>query len=293
VTRPPRVVVVGDVMTDIVVRLPAKPAYGSDTPAAISQHGGGSAANVAAWLAASGHRATFVGRVGDDLLGRAAVAELRDAGVDVRARFDRTRATGVCVVLVDPSGERTMLPDAGANGALSPADLPDDVFTGGDHLHLSGYALLNPGSRPAALAAVRRARGTGMTTSVDPSSAAPLRELGDAAFRSWTAGIDLCLANQEEASVLAPWGSYPAVVVKLGPGGAEWRHGEVTERVEAESVAAVDTTGAGDAFAAGFLSAWLAGAAPADALRAACALAAQAVSRLGARPQPRARPRRR
>jgi len=285
VSRLPRVVVVGDVMTDIVVRLPAKPAYGSDTPAAISQHGGGSAANVAAWLAASGHPATYVGRVGDDLLGRAAMDDLRDTGVDVRATFDEKRATGVCVVLVDPSGERTMLPDTGANAALSPDDLPDDVFTSGSHLHLSGYALINDGSRRAALAAIHRARAAGMTTSVDPSSAAPLRKLGGAAFRAWTAGMDLCLLNQEEATVLAPWGDYPEVVRKLGPGGAAWRKGEATELVEAEPVAAVDTTGAGDAFAAGFLSAWLAGATAKDALRAACALAAQAVTQVGARPK--------
>lgn len=289
-SRPPRVVVVGDVMTDIVVRLPARPAYGSDTPAAIAQRGGGSAANVAAWLAASGHPATCIGRVGDDLFGRAAVAELRAGGVDVRAAVDAELPTGTCVVLVDPSGERTMLPDAGANAGLAPADLPAECFAPGDHLHLSGYALLNDGSRAAAVAALDRARAAGMTTSVDPSSAAPLRAAGAAAFYTWTEGIDLCLLNEDEAAALPEAAErYPEIVVKRGAAGALWRKGEASAAVEAAPApVVVDTTGAGDAFAAGYLAARLTGADPVTALDAGCALAARAVAQLGARLPPRA-----
>jgi sugar/nucleoside kinase (ribokinase family) len=295
VSQPPRVVVLGDLMTDIVVRLARRPAYGTDTPVAISPHGGGSAANVASWLAASGQQVTYVGRTGTDILGRAAVEELRATGVDVRVATDGQLPTGICVVLVDPSGERTMLPDPGANAALSPHDLPDDVFSHGNHLHLSGYTLLNSGSRAAALAALQRAKGAGMSVSVDPSSAAPLREVGAETFLNWTAHADLCLLNWAEASVLAGTGvpgaaeatlaaTYAEIVVKLGAAGALWRKGSAFVQVDARRIAAVDTTGAGDAFAAGFLGAWLAGAAPDAALRAGCELAARAVAHVGARP---------
>lgn len=286
-----RVVVLGDLMTDIVVRLAGRPAYGSDTPAAISRHGGGSAANVAAWLAAGGHPVTFVGRAGNDVLGRAVIEELRATGVDVQVVVDADLPTGICVVLVDPSGERTMLPDAGANAALSPDDLPDNLFTADHHLHLSGYALLNNSSRDAALMALEKVRAAGMSVSVDPSSAAPLRAVGAAAFLAWTTGVDLCLLNEDEANVLAGTAglaglasAYGEVILKQGATGALWRSGRATVLVDARPVTAVDSTGAGDAFAAGFLTAWLTGAAPDAALHAACALAARAVTQVGARP---------
>jgi sugar/nucleoside kinase (ribokinase family) len=167
--------------------------------------------------------------------------------------------------------------------------------------------LLKDGSRGAGLAALARARAAGMSVSVDPSSAAPLRDAGADRFLSWTAGADLCLANRAEASVLAGAAepgpaaaalaaAYAEVVVKLGADGALWhaareegerdheRKRAATVEVDARQVVAIDTTGAGDAFAAGFLGAWLAGAAPAAALHAGCGLAAGAVTRVGARP---------
>src|SRR6185295_20293218 len=104
-------------------------------------------------------------------------------GVTPAVAVDPSLPTGTCVVLVAPGGERSMLPDAGANAALSPADLPDDAFAAGAHLHLAGYALLRDGPpREAALAALRRARAAGMTVSVDPSSAEPLVRFGTARF---------------------------------------------------------------------------------------------------------------
>src|SRR6185295_5659393 len=104
-------VVLGDLMVDVVVRLESEIARGSDTASRISMQGGGSAANVAAWAAHIGTPVTLVCRVGRDDRGRAAVDELR--GVDVRATVDYQRPTGTCVVLVEAGGERTMLPDPG------------------------------------------------------------------------------------------------------------------------------------------------------------------------------------
>jgi sugar/nucleoside kinase (ribokinase family) len=291
-----RVVVVGDVMVDVLAMMSGPLARGSDTPARVSTGGGGSAANVAAWLAAQGVHTTYVGRVGDDTLGREAVAALGRYDVDVRVGTSPDRPTGTCLVLVEPGGERSMLPDTGANATLSPGDLPEEVFRPGSHLHLSGYTLLHEESRPAGVAAVQLAREVGMTVSVDPSSAALLEAAGPDRFAAWTGVADLLLANADEARALsavadprdaaaALCSSYKEVVVKLGADGALWHGGFIGATAPAErGVQVVDTTGAGDAFAAGFLTSWLLHPEPESALAAGNRLAAWAVGRLGARP---------
>jgi ribokinase len=267
-------VVLGDVMVDVVARLSGPLARGSDTAAQVSVVGGGSGANVAAWAASLGTPVALVCRIGDDERGRMAVDELMAAGVEVHAGRDRDLATGTCVVLVDESGERTMLPDAGAND--TPALVPDALLGPGGHLHVIGYALVRPGARPGALAAIERARAAGMTVSLDPSSWALVRP---GVFPD----VNLLLPNEDEARVLEPLDA-PEVVTKLGARGARWTDGHTTVEVPAEPVEVVDTTGAGDAFAAGLLSARLGGAGPREALEAACRLAARAVAQTGARP---------
>jgi ribokinase len=286
-TRP--LVVLGDVMVDVVVRLSGPVARGSDTLARVEQRGGGSAANVAAWLARAGAAAVLLGRVGDDAAGRAVVAALRAEGVDVRVEVDQQRPTGTCVVLVEPGGERSLLPDRGANAAPVATAPPADAA----HLHVAGYALFDPGARPAALAAMAAARAAGCPTSVDPASAVPLAAAREA-FLAWIDGVDLLLPNGDEAAALT--GSADAltaaraltahareVVVTLGAAGALWTDGAAVERVAAAPTEVVDTTGAGDAFTAGLLAARTAGADRRAALEAGAALAARAVQRPGAR----------
>ena len=287
-----RIVVLGDVMVDVVTRLSAPLAPGSDAPAVIRFHGGGSAANTAAWLAEAGAEPVLVGRVGDDERGRGAADELRAAGVDARLVVDPELPTGTCVVIVGPDGERTMAPDPGANDALTDADLADELLASAEHLHVAGYALLRPGSRPAARAAISRARSHGMTVSVDPSSAALLSP----EFLDHAEGAGLLLPNVDEARMLsgeadperaarALASRFDEVVVTLGADGALWTDGREIVRADAVPVeAAVDSTGAGDAFAAGLLSARLNGAAPIEALTAGARLAAKAVARPGGRP---------
>jgi sugar/nucleoside kinase (ribokinase family) len=165
--QPPTVVLLGDIMTDLVARLDGPLVPASDSPARITAEGGGAAANTASWLAGLGVHAVLLGRVGDDPAGRAAAEGLRAAGVEVRFAIDPALATGTVIVLVEPGGERTMVPDPGANDALTEQDLPAEAFTRGAHLHLSGYTLLKPGSRDAGLAALGLARAAGMTVSVD------------------------------------------------------------------------------------------------------------------------------
>ena len=142
-------------------------------------HGGGAAANVAAWLADAGEPVALIARAGDDVAGRGAVAELAGAGVDAHVVRGRRRGRpGPASWSSSADGERTMLPDRGANVALAPEDVPASLFARGGHLHLSGYALLDDGPRAAGLCALDHAREAGMTISVDPASAAPLRATG-------------------------------------------------------------------------------------------------------------------
>lgn len=289
------VVVVGDLVTDVLALLSAAPAADSDTPARIRIAGGGSAANVAAWLASAGVEVHLVGRVGADDAGAARCAELRAAGVTLSAAVDEHAPTGTVVVLVAQDGRRTMLADRGANAHLSPDDLPSDVFVPNGHLHLSGYVLLEQGSRDAGLAALARARAAGMTISVDPSSEAPLLAVGPAQWLAWTRGADICLPNLDEARLLTQADDagdaalelaqhYGEVVVTAGSDGALWSDGAQVIHRPAVATTAVDTTGAGDAFSAGFLQAWCGGKPVEARLEAGLRLAAAAVSTAGARP---------
>jgi ribokinase len=284
------VVVVGDLMVDVVARMSQPLAAGSDTPAAVSYRPGGAGANVAAWLAVRGVPVTLVARAGDDEAGRGALERLRGHGVDVaHVAVDARRPTGTCVVLVAPDGERSMLPDAGANAALSPADIAGAPLSAGAHLHLVGYTLLRDGPPcEAALAALRAARATGMTISLDPSSAAPIERFGAARFLELAGHPDLLLPNRDEAIALSGSTDPRAltvhareVVVTLGADGARWSDGRVVLDAPAvvDGAPVADTTGAGDAFAAGFLAAWLDGAPPGGALEAGNALAARALAR--------------
>ncbi len=291
----PTVIVIGDVVTDLVVRLGSSIEAASDTTAKIETRAGGSGANTAAWLAHEGVTVHFIGRVGRDAFGAYHEQELRHAGVTPHLAID-DRATGAIVVLVDHAGERHMLADRGANLGLREGDLPTDLFKPGRHLHLSGYTLFDEATRPAALAALTRARSQGMTTSVDPSSVALLRLASAARFLEWTHGVDLCFPNLDEglflAGVLDPLAaakvlgaSYGAVVLTQGAAGALWaRRGEETLHEPAPAIDVVDSTGAGDAFCAAFLAAWLAGAAPAPTLRAGTARGALAATTVGGRP---------
>ncbi|HEX2419670.1 MAG TPA: PfkB family carbohydrate kinase [Micromonosporaceae bacterium] len=294
-----RVLVVGDLVTDVVA-VPSGPLVeGTDTATAISLTGGGAGANTAAWLVHAGRAATLVAAVGTDPAGEQRVAELRSAGVECAvARYPGVTGT---VVVIASRAERTMLCDRGANAMLRPRDVAAALRQATDavHLHLSGYPLFDRRSRPAARHALTAARRAGLTTSVDAASAAPLRQVGGSVFLDWVRGTDLLFANRDEAAVLVgertdtdlvrEFARYAgAGVVKLGGYGAIWASGTgQAVSAPAASIQAVDVTGAGDAFAAGALAAWLAGQPPAEVLAAGNRLGADAVSRVGARPPER------
>ncbi|HEX6500042.1 MAG TPA: sugar kinase [Micromonosporaceae bacterium] len=292
------VLVVGDVVTDVVALLSVPLAEGSDAAARIEVTGGGSAANTAAWLARAGTDVSLVCSVGADRAGDAVLDELAGYGVRCLATRQRHAPTGTVIVLAG-DGERSMVTDRGANLLLSADDVAGAATAARPaHLHLSGYPLLDPASRPAGLRALDVAPRLGATTSVDAASAAPLRRLGGAVFLSWVAGVDLLLANLDEArALLGVDPGEPAAlaaalarrvrraVVKCGAGGAVWAEaGHDPVSVPGHDVDVVDVTGAGDAFAAGLLAAWLGGAGPREALLAGTRYGALAVTVAGARP---------
>ena len=239
----------------------------------------------------------LVARAGADVAGRGAVAELRDAGVVVHVALDGERATGTCVVVIGADGERTMLPDRGANLALAPDDVPAALFVPGGHLHLSGYVLLHDGPRAAGLAALDHAREAGMTISVDPASAAPLAACGVERVLGWIGGVDV-LAAQPRRGTGAEWrgrsggggagadARAPArSIVTLGASGALWTDGHDIVRVDAAESSASSTLPAPATPSPPAGSPRDGRRRTADALSAACALGARAVTVAGARPQ--------
>lgn len=291
----PAIVVVGDLMTDVTVRAEVGAvASGSDTPAEIVIGGGGAGGNVAAALGRLRPPAGLITRVGDDGAGRAVLGDLERAGVTVHGQIDPTVATGTVVAIVDADGERSMLTDRGANRYLAHDDLPDDWFRAGAHLHLSGYTLFEQPARATAIEVLRRAEVVGMTISVDPASWAPLQAFGPARFLQLTGTAQLCLPNAAEARVLTGLAEpaaaarrlaehFGTAVVTCGADGAVWSDGHRERRQRADRIDVIDTTGAGDAFAARYLAAVLDGAAPREALTLAVRSATAAAAGPGAR----------
>lgn len=292
----PAFLVVGDVITDIAVQLREPVAWGADTWSTVQPRAGGSAANAAAWLAVAGADVVFVGRVGSDVFADFHRQELGRLGVEARLAVDLLLPTGSIVVLINADGERTMLTDRGANLDLRPADLPGRLFRKDRALYITGYSLFETGVREAGLHALDLARRTGMTIAIDPSNHVQLADVGPDRFFAWTQGTKFLFPNLAEGRALTGLTDpgamaralavrYEEVVLTMGAEGGLWcRRNEETTRVPAMTGPVVDTTGAGDAFAAGFLTSRLTGGSPREALAAGAGLAGQVVSQIGARP---------
>lgn len=267
--RPPRVVVLGDLVLDVVLA-PAGPlAVGTDVPGRVMLRQGGSAATTALWLARLAARTTLVCAVGRDPEGRALVAALERDGVRVRASRVAGERTGRIGVLVAPDGERSFVADRAAADRLAPRDLAAATFKA-DLLHLPAYSLLGSPLGLAGRRAIQLARNAGALVSLDLASVGPLLAGGrrEAMRLVRDAEPDVLLATRDEAAALAGargaaalLALAPVVVVKEGRAGATVRlrapDGDLAFEVATTSIEAPDTTGAGDAFDAGFLHAWL------------------------------------
>jgi sugar/nucleoside kinase (ribokinase family) len=292
------VLVVGDAGLDVLAKYDRAVAPGGDARAQVRTALGGAGANTAAWLAHCGADPVLVGRVGVDPAGAQVRAELAAAGVRCALTDDPRASTCCVVVLVDGEGQRSMLADRGAGRRLQPEDLSADLLAQAQHLHLSGYVLLDAESRPAGMAMLQAARAAGVRTSVDPQAANHLRD--PESFLAAVDGVDLLLPNTDELSALtgsrdpesarALLDRVGAVALTRGPDGACWVDPTTaTVSVPAAPAECVDSTGAGDAFDAALLAAWLNGAGPEESLRAGVLAGSTAVGHLGAHPVATAR----
>lgn len=277
------IVSIGDLLLDVAIVTETALEPDDDTPAAITLRGGGQAANFCAWTAELGDHARLVTRVGNDDTGRRLVSDLETRGVEVRAVW-AAQSTGTIAVLIGPDGRRTMATQRGAIVDLSPDDLDDAWFRDAQLLHVPAYSLFVEPLASATRTAIRVVRESRGMLAVDLSSAAGLRAYGPSRMAYVLARLkpEVLFATELEAATLAvPLESLAQVpVLKLGATGSR----VFGRTIHAPSVRAVDPTGAGDAFAAAFCSAWLAGAAPIEAAEHAVEAATQSVLVAGARP---------
>ena len=290
------VLVVGDVMTDVIVVPDGPIVKGSDRRATVRSRPGGSGANQAVWLGAMGADVRFAARVGAGDRDRYD-GYFRDLGVVPLLASDAELPSGVLVTLVDPDGERSFLTDRGANLNLCAADLNESLLDGVSLVMVSGYSLFAPGPRAAVLGLLASARARGVAIAIDPASVGFLREIGPTQVLAWTAGADWIFANAEEAELLTGQADiaaqvqvlglhYTHVIIKRGRLGAVLGgRGGIELSLPAPSVTVRDSTGAGDAFAAGFIAAHLAGADDAVAMAKGIAAGARAVQAIGGQPQ--------
>ena len=292
------VLCIGDVMLDVIARIdvsPQKINYGSDTTSRISTNGGGAAGNVAAWLTRTSAKSTIISHVGDDPAGAALVAEFDALGVAHENLVIAGEPSGVVVVLVDSSGERTMFPDKGANSTLRLSDLPP--LDNCQAVYISGYALLNPLSRPAVLAMIEKIRADSIPIYFDPASVGAMKDVSDKEIHQWFSMMNVLLLNEEESIFLTGLIDIQraldylleyseVVVIKRGSLGAIAKaRGYDSISVPAFSTTVVDTTGAGDSFAAGFIATYASKHDLTAAMTAGTELAAQCVAIVGGRPR--------
>jgi sugar/nucleoside kinase (ribokinase family) len=278
----PRVVVVGDLVVDVVVAPDRDMVGGTDVPGRVVLRQGGSATTTARWLARGGARVSLIASIGRDGEGRALVTLVERDGIRLRAVRIAGERTGRLGVVVAPGGERSFVQDRAAALQLAPKHLRKDWFSGAELVHIPAYSLLGRPLGEAGRLAAELAHESGALVTVDLSSAEPLREIGPQAARETVGATrpEVILANRAEALAVRTdeedlLDLAPAAVIKHGPEGATvlYRLGpEITRLdVEAAAVSATDTTGAGDAFDAGFILGWLAarkaGRPPGDSLR--------------------------
>jgi sugar/nucleoside kinase (ribokinase family) len=277
-------VCIGDLVEDVIVWTAGPLVYATDNPSEIVRTRGGSAANVAVFASAFGP-VRFIGRVGDDALGRALVDELVRAGVEPYVQ--RAGRTGSIVILVDALGERTMYPDRAAAAEL--ADVPTSWVAGAGAVHAPAYCFATPESRATTLELLNSAHWAGATVSLDVASVSLLASIGPDTYLDLVRALapHVLFANADEAAALSLDRIHlPAttIVIKDGPEPVLLIGGDGSRlAVPVPPVPAVrDTTGAGDAFAAGYLTALLAGATALEAAGNGNKVAASVLSAAGA-----------
>ena len=272
-TKPSRLVALGDLLLDVVIS-PERPIErGTDVPGRLAFRRGGSAANTAAAFVRTGGDAALITSLGDDAWAGRLLASLRADGVQVHAAR-HPGPSGRLSALIDDRGERSFVTERGAADALEPSDLRAAWLRGAGVLHVPAYSLFSEPIGAAALVAAAMAREAGCVVSTDLSSEGPLLAFGVRRSKARLAELapDILFANRAEAAALLrengrrAWprllGQAPLAVVKDGRWGCRvlWAEAGAIRQLDVAATRVghtIDSTGAGDAFAAGFLSSLL------------------------------------
>ncbi len=300
------ILVLGDANADISAAIPRFPAEGDDSQiSALGWGSGGGATNVAAALAQLGAPARLLARVGGDPAAEIALRVARAAGADLTAvQVDDALATGLCFAAVSPGGERTFFSFRGANVSFKFDSEQAVQLDGARWLHISGYALLEGGQRTATLALIDAAGARDIPISLDVC----LPQLR--AWRGETIALlprlRILFTNEPELAVLTGKSTMieqatdrlgglgdlaietllqqgvGTIAVKLGPRGCLIASASTRHHSPAFAINAIDTNGCGDAFVAGYLFAYMHGAAPEQCATLANAIGALKATRLGA-----------
>jgi ribokinase len=292
---------VGDLNWDVL----AKPDHillsGGDTTGRVQLAHGGSSANVAVWARRIGMPTGFLGKIGRDQFGQFALAKLEQEQVVPHIVWSDSHATGVVLVLVDASGQRSMLTNQGADFQLLPHELPKDTIAAAQHVHITAWSVFTDPPRAAALEAARIASDAGATVSFDPGSYQMIRQIGREEFKRATKAlsVDIMFPNLEEGRALTGVQSpedvlkvlreeYPQTLIclKLDKDGAMVADSSGVFSVEATRDTVVDATGAGDSFCGAFLGHYLRSKDAKAAAELAAQVAGWVVSVFGARPEP-------
>ena len=261
-----KTIVLGDIILDLIAHIPRYPQPGGDGIARnVLIKSGGSAANTARALARCGISTGLIGRTGNDVFAQQVLAELDATGVNTTLiQQDRDMSSGLMFITVTPDGQRTMFGYRGANTRTSPRELDANAIRAARWLHVSGYALLEAPQKDAALRAIAIARTAGAKIGLDPGLEIALCDA--ALLNSLLSDIDVLFPNEDELRALAGVDDIQVsldklcdrgittIALKLGANGCMLHEQGKTVCIPAFSVSVVDTTGAGDAFAAGFIA---------------------------------------
>ena len=220
---------------------------------------GGSAANTIKGIAKLGLEGGFIGKVCDDFIGSFFIEDSRNNGIKPHLKFSDT-ASGHCTVLISPDGERTLCTFLGAASELSANDLDSSIFTGYDIFHIEGYLVQDHNLIRTALQMAKKA---GLTVSLDLASYNVVEENLDFLHEIIRDYVDITFANEEEAKAFTGKNPFDALtdishlcdiaIVKLGKDGSLIKCGGKTDEIIPSGNIRVDSTGAGDMYAAGFL----------------------------------------
>jgi sugar/nucleoside kinase (ribokinase family) len=291
-SRPVRLLVIGDIAWDILVRPEGELVWGSDVFGRVELMPGGAAANVGVWARRIGAEVTLVGKVGDDTLGELMLRHLRAEGVSTEISVVPGKPTMRIGIVIDPRGEHGFVTDHSNPLSFSPFDLPLALLDRADCVFFNGYGIFTSRTTEFLKPLVGDARRRGIPIAFDPSSFTLIGGYGPKRLLAELGTIDLLLANADEARALCPDADTSTlssaarlVVVKQGADGASaFTVADKWSAAPAPAVA-VDTTGAGDAFDAAYLVEYLSSGDVDEALAAGNALGAHVAGHIGAQPE--------